>query len=839
MSQKINFSDYTASGVYFIEIDNSIVTGTSVQGALRLAVGFNMKGPFNRPVYLADTETCTRLFGGIDRKLERRGCFTNRNVRTMIPKAPLFVLNLLNVDTSNKSSNKDVVGATIFSLDPHITSYDYVTPYAYMYDRSKFWIADDKAFVDNTFYGASVTDALINNVSTTIDSIEESALFGISNCGTKDISVIIVKSENVKGYNLSFLDYYGSEDDIPYPWINPNDYVADYFVDVYVINGEWGKDKYAAFAGDVVWSNFFTADGLKRDKLKKFLRLDSVNVIAQYSGCILPNFIDKQGNNKSIDHAINKSSNETGLMLGINEKAMDAVTLNRNWTMGSNDPLFFIDTDGSGDYDQSVDKPAVFSPDFVGHLLYSGDASLGNFTYLSCNINPEGRVFDVSTFNSSIILDSSTMFALDASAASNVNIGDYVRGANGLMCRIIKKRGLRLDPNDEDSSVYYMYTAADIVQPGSILDEVEIHKSYNEMYDTLTLISLPGLKICNRHMPGYDKDGNVDAEAGVEKIYAMLEDPGIRRGLLNDDSIDFRYIVDTMAYGLGEYCRGKVHLANLAKAKQHCTALINAPSMTQFASSDAPFFGDDWMDKEEPRPIFSVKYIPMGGNQDMVYAPDTESFSLPDMENGADHVGVFGPFFRYTEGNRVVLVPPAADVCNTFMNKFTGGDPYKTVANMNGIIANSQILNVEYELDEEERGYLENMGINPIINRNGNILIYGDRTAYQIVNSDLSFLHVREILNTIEISCTNVLNDYVFTYNIPTTRAEIVKRINPILSAMKDSGAIVKYDIECDELNNDKDVIDNKFCIVDIGVWVSQNMEKIVVPITLNRSTTA
>ena len=118
-------------------------------------------------------------------------------------------------------------------------------------------------------------------------------------------------------------------------------------------------------------------------------------------------------------------------------------------------------------------------------------------------------------------------------------------------------------------------------------------------------------------------------------------------------------------------------------------------------------------------------------------------------------------------------------------------------------------------------------------------MIYGDRTAYQIVNSDLSFLHVRELLNTIELSCRSVLDDYVFKYNIATTRAEITRRIDPILSSMKDSGALVKYEIECDEYNNDEDVINNKFCIVDIGVWVSQNMEKIVVPITLNRSTTA
>ena len=86
-------------------------------------------------------------------------------------------------------------------------------------------------------------------------------------------------------------------------------------------------------------------------------------------------------------------------------------------------------------------------------------------------------------------------------------------------------------------------------------------------------------------------------------------------------------------------------------------------------------------------------------------------------------------------------------------------------------------FDVEYAFDETDRGYLEPFGINPIINRNGLIMIYGDRTGYQTVNSDLSFLHVRELLNTIQISCQNVLDEYVFTYNIPTTRAEITSRL--------------------------------------------------------------
>ena len=831
MSQKINFSDYPASGVYFMEIDNSIISSSNVQTALRIAFGFNMQGPFNRPVYISTPDMCDKLFGPIDRKMERRGCWTNRNIRTMLKKSPVYVMNLLNVDTSDKESNKDTVGYTLLSLDPKIESHTAKAPYAYMYDRTRFWIADDDAFVDNTFINGSKKMLNSNDSSVDVDLIEKAALFGISNCGTRDISVIVKKSESVNGYNLTFLDYYGNQDDIPYKWINPNDYVSDYFVDVIAIAGNWDKSKYASFASDVVWSGYFSEEGLMKDKLAKFLRLDAVNVIGKWTGCILPNFTDKQGNMRSIDYLVNKKCNETGLMFGINHKALDLIALD-----GS---TFFYDEVGDGKYDKNAgDTVANFIPDMVGHNITT-DASVP-FTFMSYNISKPEKYINVYETVDDEGIDSSTKFTLSEKDGVNVNIGDYVRAQNGLMTRIIKKRGTRKNLNDETSEIIYRFTAIDIVLGESSQMNVEIHKAYNSMYDTLTLFALSGLKICNRHMPGFDKDGNIDPEAGVEKIYSMLNDKGIRRGLLNNDSIEFRYVIDTMAYGLGENCGGKVHIANLALNKKHCSAFINAPSMTQFAQSDAPFFGDSW-DKSmgEPRPTFDVAYIPQGGNQDLVYPADTKSFTLPDFENGADHVGVFAPFFKYADGQRTILVPPAADVSNTFMNKFTGGDPYKSVANTNGIINNTQIVGLEYDFDDIDRGYLEKFGINPIINRNGNIIIYGDKTAYQLVDSDLNFLHVRELLNTIQISCKSVLDEYVFTYNTPTTRAEITKRINPILSAMKDSGALIKYEIGCDDLNNDKEVIDNKFCIVDIGVWVARNTEKIIVPITLNRSTTA
>lgn len=828
MSQKINFSDYSASGVYFLEIDDSIVYGSSSQNALRLAVGFNMRGPFNRPVFISDTGTISRLFGPIDRKLERRGCFTNRAIRTMVGRDPLYVLNLLKVDAGANSQDK--VGYAYLSTDPKVDSSVKDTNYTSMYDRTRFWIADDDAFKQN----ALRFDASDGK------TIEQAPLYAIANCGTKDFSVIVRKSENVAGFNLSFFDYYGGQDNIPFRWINPNDLVSDYFVDVYVLSGDWTD--YAALSTDKVWSAYFDANGLIKSKLNKFINAEGVNLIGTWTGSIIPNFTDAQGNLKSIDYLINKSSNETGLMFAINESAYDALAYDAS-------SGYYLDIDGDGEYSAGSDVLAKYKPDFVTSLVdFDADPSTG-FNYLSTYIDASSykeMVFDVSANSVT-----STKFSVAGDASTGqipFSKGDYVEGKDGRCVIVLSKKGTSSNTANGATTQYVIETSGEYKLDSST---VTIHKDYADVAKTLKLFALKGLKISSRHMPGFDASGKIDNEAGVEKIYSLLSttrddngkytvgDEGIVRGLLNNNKMDFRYIVDTMAYGLKSNCGGKKYLSQLAYAKFHCTALINAPSMTQFANSDAPFFGDDWFDKEEARPQFNVKYIPEGGNNDMVYDASTEMFSLPDTENGATHAAVFSPYFVYREGNRRFLVPPAADVSNTFMNKFNGGDPYKAVANKNGIIRNGAIDGLEYDFDDEERGYLEKMGINPLIDKNGTRMIFGDKTAYQTVDSDLSYLHCRELLNTIQIVCKGILDDYVFSYNIPTMRSEIETKINPILQAMKDSGALIKFEIECDEYNNDEEVINNKFGICEIGVWISQLMEKIVVPITVHRSTTA
>lgn len=73
----IDLSTIKAAGIYTIEID-STQREMSSPTSLRLLVGFNNKGPFNRPVFMQYDDERAKIFGDIDNKLEQKGCFFNR-----------------------------------------------------------------------------------------------------------------------------------------------------------------------------------------------------------------------------------------------------------------------------------------------------------------------------------------------------------------------------------------------------------------------------------------------------------------------------------------------------------------------------------------------------------------------------------------------------------------------------------------------------------------------------------------------------------------------------------------------------------------------------------------
>jgi hypothetical protein len=350
---------------------------------------------------------------------------------------------------------------------------------------------------------------------------------------------------------------------------------------------------------------------------------------------------------------------------------------------------------------------------------------------------------------------------------------------------------------------------------------------------SLRFIPLKGLHISARHKPGYDANGRLSVNEGIKKIYSVLEDEGIHRGLCNENMVDYRYIVDSMSYGIDDEMGGKVYLTRLAQDRGKTTALLNAPSKKQFEMSSDPVFCDSYDATAYVRPAFSTKYIPEGGNTDMY---NTHLFTLPTEDNGSKFGAAFYPHLIYRDHGTRILVPPAADISNVFARKFQGGDPYTVCAGyQGGIIRNADVVGVEYDVDKVDRDYLEPFGINSIIRENGNIMIYANQTLFQNYKSDFNKLSTRENLNTLEIACHNITKMYAFSYNTPQVRASIVQALTPVFETMKQSQALLSYTIKCDAENNTVDVQDAGVILIDYELILPGVGEKVVNRFTIKR----
>lgn len=796
----LDLTQFKSAGVYTVEIDNSERITVTTQ-SLRLVPGFSMQGPFNTPVFIRSTRDMERFYGPIDTKLERKGSFFHRSITTCLLTSPVFALNLLKVDDDPSTGDKvDLIAFGLDSSSADTRIYDDL--YVNFFNRQRFWTPDT-----DYLQGVTVNKYIAGD-------IYNAPLLQIVNTGTKTLSFIVRKAQGLSQYSVYATEWYGGETNIPYEWIRPYDYIKDYFIQVIAIEGDWTD--YSRLAADPYYSQFFSVDGIIPSQLNNFMNASNINLIGSWTGCIIPDFKDQTGSEVYIETVVNANTALTGILININQQALDQLNWNEDvslWVLG-----------------EGITQ-APYMVDLVGHnLLGATDISTSFLSYaLSVSDNVMHTTIDISTYP--VGDTTKRKFSISDSSLLTytlVGVGSLIEKSSAGI------PGLTYVTEKWYDGSAYIIETAEAVDEGTVIVQKTIDDA--SVCTAYKFKKLDGLTLRYKHLPGYDENGAGNFEEGVEKIYSMLEDEGVNRGLLNPDMINYRYIVDTMAYGLRYEMGGKAYLSRLAKARGKTTAILNAPAISQFVTSTNPYFCDTFVSGVDPTPIFNTEYIPMGGNPDM---PRSFRFSFPTEENGSKYCGVFGPFLKYDEGGKLINVPPAADVANAYVRKFLGGNPYAIVANRNGILSNPNLAGVEYMIDKVDRDYLEPFGYNSIIERpaTGQIMIYCNTTAFQSVKSDFNNLHVRELLNTIELQVEEILKQYIFDFNNPITRLNIINSITPILETIKDAGALTKYEVVMDETNNTPEVIADGFGIIDINVWVTGAMTKIVNRITVNKNT--
>jgi hypothetical protein len=368
--------------------------------------------------------------------------------------------------------------------------------------------------------------------------------------------------------------------------------------------------------------------------------------------------------------------------------------------------------------------------------------------------------------------------------------------------------------------LYYSYT-----EGGESGLRVQKFKSIAEFTRSFDFSYLRGFTMTEYHRPN-------GTDARISQILDVMYETNVASSLASKDVVAYRYIVDTFS---GQILpNSKFQLSKLAMDRQQALALINAPSMQQFRESNDPRFTNA-PTATDPYPSLETRYIVDGGNLSL---NPTYTFSLPSEAQGAKFAAFYTPYITVRENNRNINVPPSAYVSNNFVQKFSTGQPFAIVAGQKrGVISGANIVGVEYDFTDADRANLEPFGMNPIIRKRGvGTVIFGNNTAYQIVNSAFGLVHVRDLLISVESDVIQILSNYLFDFNEDSVRLEIKTLVDNYLDGVRASGGIYAYQTVMDSSNNTPDIIDMNMGIIDIRIEPARGLQKLVNRITVTRT---
>lgn len=312
----IDLSKFSAAGVYTIYQDSTIQAILATNPTVKLVVGFSKQGLFNTGVFIdqGDLKTAEAIFGPMDKSLERVGSFFHRALRNGLQSGPVVALNLLKLNNEvvdgQPTANADKVPYRSYSLSMAEQN-GVVTEklFASYYNKERFWRADPKYLLG------------------TRSQVDKGRLLNIVNLSQSPVSVLIRKS-TIGGFDVTAKEWYAGAE-IP-AFVREYDLISDYFLDVFVVAGNFGPDRYAQLALDPVFGQFFDKNGLIAGQLDAFLSIPEVVLKRSYTGCIIPNFRDKKNVDYYIQNLINNETSTTGILAAVDRAELDKFTVGTN-----------------------------------------------------------------------------------------------------------------------------------------------------------------------------------------------------------------------------------------------------------------------------------------------------------------------------------------------------------------------------------------------------------------------------------------------------------------------------------------------------------------------------
>ena len=300
-------------------------------------------------------------------------------------------------------------------------------------------------------------------------------------------------------------------------------------------------------------------------------------------------------------------------------------------------------------------------------------------------------------------------------------------------------------------------------------------------------------------------------------VLTRPEYKGIFEALTNHVDSEYHYIIDTFATIVSaddEALTAKNNITNVAKAKDNCLAIMNAPSMS---------------DLQKNITNFNMKDFEKGNYKTY--------FALPSEVNGASYAAYYTPLV-FGEGLIKTTIPSAALVSNNFMEKWNSRQPYYIVAGPNyGRMDAEGMIGPDYNYSRADLDVFEPMGINCMVYvpRKGTY-INSNQTAKQAPVSALSKVHVRELVIYLQNEIEAMMQSYQWEMNTQTLRDTIKTKADAILEKIKNNGGVYEYLNVCDGTNNTPDVIDNEMVILDTSIEPARGAGKMVQRLTIHKT---
>ena len=299
-----------SAGIYRFVWDKSIAP---IQAAdtLRLVVGYSEKGPFNTPVYIDNTADFKTIFGGISKKLEKKGVFFHRMALQALAGGPILALNL-------KKFGAEVVEYASFDTIDRETKNVSSASVVDIYNTNRFWSLDPDV------------------LPTQLDS---SKYLTVTATDSKETSCSVFLRKYIPtGYDVTVKTWYASRgEEIPSYLENCQDMLLeDTFAEIYVFRGEFTS----AIATSPELSKYFNVDGDKVtlkptitnafneevDTLEALAEDECSNFVNVYRGTLMPYFKDNTDTYISLDLTFNMDNSKHKMLMKLDQDLLEEST---------------------------------------------------------------------------------------------------------------------------------------------------------------------------------------------------------------------------------------------------------------------------------------------------------------------------------------------------------------------------------------------------------------------------------------------------------------------------------------------------------------------------------